>query len=101
VLFLRKRAAIVKAENEHTMKLFDLWGVMMFVPTALELAIYLAAVFAADNLPEITFVLLRIVFNAMKNTALYIQELVRNSSTFTNVRKKSFSVTLFVEMTCR
>ena len=72
VLFLRKRAAIVKAENEHTMKLFDLWGVMMFVPTALELAIYLVAVFAADNLPEITFVLLRIVFNAMKNTALYM-----------------------------
>ena len=72
VLFLRKRTAIVKAENEHTMKLFDLWGVMMFVPAALELAIYLAAVFAADNLPEITFVLLRIVFNVMKNTALYM-----------------------------
>ena len=72
VLFLRMRAAIVKAENVLTMKLFDLWGVMMFVPTALELAIYLAAVFAADNLPEITFVLLRIVFNAMKNTALYM-----------------------------
>ena len=72
VLFVRKRRSIKKSENVYTMKLFDLWGVMMFVPTALELAIYLAAVFAADNLPEITFVLLRIVFNAMKNTALYM-----------------------------
>ena len=71
-MFLRKRAAIVKNENEHTMKLFDLWGVMLFAPTALELAIYLASVIAGDKLPAVSVALLRIVFNVTKNTALYM-----------------------------
>jgi len=70
VLFLRRRAAVVKTESGHTMKLFDLWGTMMFAPAALELAVYLAAVIAADSLPEISFTLLRIVFSVVKNTAL-------------------------------
>ena len=70
VLFLRKRAAIVKTESEHTMKLFDLWGVMMFAPTALELVIYLVAIIAVDSLPEASFVMLRIVFSVIKSTAL-------------------------------
>ena len=34
VLFLCKRATVVKNESEHTMKLFDLWGIMMFAPGA-------------------------------------------------------------------
>ncbi len=72
VLFLRKRAAIAKIENEYTMKLFDLWGVMMFAPAALELVIYLVAVIAGDSLPAISVALLRIVFSVLKNTALYM-----------------------------
>ncbi|MBP5728392.1 MAG: hypothetical protein J6Y48_15085, partial [Clostridia bacterium] len=72
VLFLRKRAAIVKTESEHTMKLFDLWGVMMFAPAALDLVISLAAVIAASSMPAISSVLLRVVFSVMKNTALYM-----------------------------
>lgn len=70
VLFLRKRAAIVKTESKHTMKLFDLWGVMMFAPTALELLIYLAAIIVVDSMSEITFFMLRVVFSVIKNTAL-------------------------------
>ncbi len=72
VLFLRKRAAIQKTENEHTMKLFDLWGVMMFAPAALELVIYLAATIAGDSLSSISVALLRIVFSVVKNTALFM-----------------------------
>ncbi len=72
VLFLRKRAAIVKTESEHTMKLFDLWGVMMFAPAALDLVISLAAVIAASSMPAISSVLLRVVFSVMKNTVLYM-----------------------------
>ena len=37
ILFLRKRRSIRKAENVDTMKLFDLWGVMLFAPAALEM----------------------------------------------------------------
>ncbi len=70
VLFLRKRAAVAKRESEHTMKLFDLWGVIMFAPAALELIIFLAAEIAGSNLPTISLVLLRIVFSVIKNTAL-------------------------------
>jgi hypothetical protein len=70
VLFLRRRAAIAKGESEHTMKLFDLWGVTMFAPAALELVISLAAGIAGNNLPAISIALQRIVFSVIKNTAL-------------------------------
>ena len=72
VLFLRRRAAIVKTESEHTMKLFDLWGVIMFAPAALELVLRLAAVIAGDRMPMVSVALLRIVFEVINNTALYM-----------------------------
>ena len=72
VLFLRRRTAIVKTESEHTMKLFDLWGVIMFVPAALELILLLAAVIAGDKMPMVSVALLRIVFEVITNTALYM-----------------------------
>ena len=72
VVFLRKRAAIVKTESEHTMKLFDLWGVIMFAPAALELVLRLAAVIAGDRMPMVSVALLRIVFEVINNTALYM-----------------------------
>ena len=75
VLFLRKRAAIAKSESEHTMKLFDLWGVMMFAPTALELVILvisLVAEIAGNNLPAISIAFQRIVFSVIKSTALFM-----------------------------
>ena len=72
VLFLRKRAAIAKSESEHTMKLFDLWGVMMFAPAALELVISLVAEIAGNNLPAISIALQRIVFSVIKSTALFM-----------------------------
>ena len=35
VLFMRKRRSIEKSENVYTMKLFDMWGVMLFAPVVL------------------------------------------------------------------
>ena len=72
VLFLCKRATVVKNESEHTMKLFDLWGVMIFAPAALELAIYLTAIIFAESMPVISVALLRFIFSVIKNTALYL-----------------------------
>ncbi len=37
ILFICKRRSIRKTENVHTMKLFDLWGVMLFAPVFLEM----------------------------------------------------------------
>ena len=70
VLFLHKRAVVVKTENEHTMKLFDLWGVMMFAPAALELVLTLVSLIAGYSLPVISIVLVRIILCAVKSTAL-------------------------------
>lgn len=70
VLFLRKRAAIVKTESEHTMKLFDLWGVVMFTPAALELILELVLYFSAGSLTLLTNAFATIVFSAMKSTAV-------------------------------
>ena len=41
ILFIRKRWSIEKTESVYTMKLFDLWGVMLFAPTALEIILML------------------------------------------------------------
>ncbi len=41
VLFMRKRRSIRKTENVYTMKLFDLWGIMLFAPVVLEVALVL------------------------------------------------------------
>ena len=72
VLFLRKRAAIVKTESEHTMKLFDLWGGIMFVPAALELVIFLVTSFVGSSMPMISVAILLIVVCVLKNTALFM-----------------------------
>lgn len=37
ILFILKRRSIQKSENVYTMKLFDLWGVMLFAPVLLEI----------------------------------------------------------------
>lgn len=41
ILFMCKRGSIKKTENVYTMKLFDLWGVMLFAPVALEMILIL------------------------------------------------------------
>ena len=41
VLFVRKRRNIRQSENVYTMKLFDLWGVMLFAPVAIEIVLVL------------------------------------------------------------
>ena len=41
ILFMRKRRSIEKTENVYTMKLFDMWGVMLFAPVAIELIMLL------------------------------------------------------------
>ena len=41
VLFILKRRSIRRSENVYTMKLFDLWGIMLFAPVALELILVL------------------------------------------------------------
>lgn len=43
VLFIMKRRSIEKTESVYTMKLFDLWGVMLFAPVVLEILLILAA----------------------------------------------------------
>lgn len=37
ILFIRKRREIGKSENVYTMRLFDMWGVMLFAPVVLGL----------------------------------------------------------------
>ena len=49
VLFMRKRGSIRKAENVYTMKLFDLWGVMLFTPVILELILVLTGLAAPSR----------------------------------------------------
>ena len=41
ILFMRKRRSIQKDENVYTMKLFDLWGVMLFAPVVLKFILLL------------------------------------------------------------
>ena len=41
ILFMRKRRSIQKDENVYTMKLFDLWGVMLFAPVVLKFLLLL------------------------------------------------------------
>ena len=49
ILFIRKRRNIEKDENVYTMKLFDLWGVMLFVPVALEIVLLLIGLAAPSR----------------------------------------------------
>ena len=49
VLFMCKRGSIRKAENVYTMKLFDLWGVMLFTPVILELILMLTGLAAPSR----------------------------------------------------
>ena len=49
ILFMHKRGSIKKAENVYTMKLFDLWGVMLFAPAALEIILVLVGLAAPSR----------------------------------------------------
>lgn len=49
ILFILKRRSIKKSENVHTMKLFDLWGVMLFSPAALEIILVLLGLFVPSR----------------------------------------------------
>ena len=49
ILFIRKRRRIEKTENVYTMKLFDLWGVMLFTPAALEIILVLIGLAAPSR----------------------------------------------------
>ena len=49
ILFVRKRRSIEQSENVYTMKLFDLWGVMLFAPVALELILVLVGLAAPSR----------------------------------------------------
>ena len=49
ILFLCKRGSIGKTENVYTMKLFDLWGVMLFAPVALEFILLLIGLAAPSR----------------------------------------------------
>ena len=70
VVFLRKRAAIVKTESEHTMKLFDLWGIMMFASAAIGLILTLVRYIFASSLSLISSAFMTIVFSTIKSTAV-------------------------------
>ena len=49
ILFIFKRRRIEKNENVYTMKLFDLWGVMLFAPVALEIVLVLIGLAAPSR----------------------------------------------------
>ena len=68
ILFIFKRRRIEKTENVHTMKLFDLWGVMLFAPVALELILMLIGL----ALPSRNIVFGKTLISFMKYGAICI-----------------------------
>ena len=68
VLFIRKRRSIEKAENVYTMKLFDMWGVMLFAPIAMELIMLLIGLAA----PSWNIVMGKALISFMKYGAICI-----------------------------
>ena len=68
VLFIRKRRKIGKSENVYTMRLFDMWGVMLFAPVVLSLIPMLIGLVA----PSWGIVLWRAVLSCMKYGAVCI-----------------------------
>ena len=53
VLFIRKRREIGKSENVYTMRLFDMWGVMLFAPVVLDLITQLIGLAVPSSNPAI------------------------------------------------
>ena len=103
VLFLRKRAAIVKTESEHTMKLFDLWGVVMFAPTAIGLILTLVRYIFAGSLSVISSAFMTIVFSAMKSTAVCMCVFFTGhytGSRFLKIASAALIILLIVLYTC-
>lgn len=71
VLFLRKRGSMVKNESVYTMKLFDMWGVMLFVPVVLGLApMIIGLIGSAFGMSEYTVLIYNVVFSIMKYSAV-------------------------------
>lgn len=68
ILFMRKRWSIAKTEDVYTMKLFDLWGVMLFAPTALEIILILFGL----AVPSRNIVFGKTLLNFMKYGAICI-----------------------------
>ena len=68
VLFMRKRRSIEKSENVYTMKLFDMWGVMLFAPVVLEIIPMLVALIA----PSLNMAIWNSLISCMKYGAICI-----------------------------
>lgn len=68
ILFIRKRRSIEKTENVYTMKLFDLWGVMLFAPVVLEVILMLTG----QAVPSWNIVFGRTLLSFMKYGAICI-----------------------------
>jgi len=68
ILYMRKRRSIVKNENVYTIRLFDMWGVMLFAPVALELIPILIGLVA----PSWNIVLYKPILSCMKYGAICI-----------------------------
>ena len=68
ILFMRKRGSIKKTENVYTMKLFDMWGVMLFAPAALEMILVLIGLAA----PSWNMAVLKTLLSCMKFGAICI-----------------------------
>ena len=68
ILYMRKRRSIEKNENVYTMRLFDMWGVMLFAPVVLSLIPMLIGLVA----PSWGIVLWRAVLSCMKYGAVCI-----------------------------
>lgn len=71
ILFIIKRERIVRSESIYTMKLFDMWGIMMFAPVLLGVFPVIFNILAADfGLSQYTVLIYRAVFDVMKYSAV-------------------------------
>ena len=68
VLFICKRRSIGKTENVYTMKLFDMWSVMLFAPVFLGFITLLIGLAA----PSLNMVFCNIILSCMKYGAICI-----------------------------
>ena len=66
ILYMRKRRSIEKNENVYTMRLFDMWGIMLFAPVALGAVVLLIGLAA----PSLNIALWNTLLSCMKYGAI-------------------------------
>ena len=71
VFFVNMRKEMIRTESKYTMKLYDLWGVMLFVPVVLGLApVIISLIGSFYGASENTSLIYMFVFNIMRYAAV-------------------------------